>query len=58
MIRYKIIITIIIIIIIIDFAVPYDTYVDSQETGKIEKYQNLAKELKKLGTLPRNLKKC
>ena len=33
---------------IIDFAVPYDTRVDEKEREKILKYQDLAKELKKL----------
>ena len=33
---------------IIDFAVPYDTRVDEKEREKILKYQDLARELKKL----------
>ena len=33
---------------IIDFAVPYDTRVDEKEKEKIQKYQDLARELKKL----------
>ena len=33
---------------IIDFAVSYDTRVDEKEKEKILKYQDLAKELKKL----------
>ena len=33
---------------IIDFAVPYDTRVDEKEKEKIQKYQELARELKKL----------
>lgn len=33
---------------IIDFAVRYDASVNYKETETIEKYQNLARELKKL----------
>ena len=33
---------------IIDFAVPYDSTVDEKEKEKIQKYQDLARELKKL----------
>ena len=33
---------------IIDFAVPYDTRVDEKEKEKIQKYRDLARELKKL----------
>ena len=33
---------------VIDFAIPYDSRVDSKEMEKIEKYQDLARELKKL----------
>ena len=33
---------------IIDFAIPYDTRVDSKEVEKIEKYLDLARELKKV----------
>ena len=33
---------------IIDFAVPYDSRVDAKEMEKIEKYQDLARELKKI----------
>ena len=33
---------------IIDFAIPYDTRVDDKEVGKIEKYLDLARELKKV----------
>ena len=32
---------------IIDFAIPYDTRADGKEVEKIEKYLDLAKELKK-----------
>jgi hypothetical protein len=32
---------------ILDFAVPYDTRVNMKESEKIEKYQDLARELKK-----------
>ena len=34
--------------IIIDFAIPYDTRVDNKEVEKIEKYLDLARELKKV----------
>ena len=33
---------------IIDFAIPYDTRVNSKEVEKIEKYQDLAREIKRL----------
>ena len=33
---------------IIDFAIPYDSRVNSKEIEKIEKYQDLAREIKKL----------
>ena len=33
---------------IIDFAIPYDSRVNSKEVEKIEKYQDLAPEIKKL----------
>ena len=33
---------------IIDFAIPYDTRVDTKEVEKIEKYLDLARELKKV----------
>ena len=33
---------------IIDFAVPYDNRVDAKEMEKIEKYQDLARELRKI----------
>jgi len=33
---------------IIDFSVPYDTCADEKENEKIQKYQDWAKELKKL----------
>ena len=33
---------------IIDFAIPYDTRVDDKEVEKIEKYFDLARELKKV----------
>ena len=33
---------------IIDFAVPYDNRVDNKEAEKIEKYQDLAREIKRL----------
>ena len=33
---------------IVDFAVPYDTKVNTKEVEKIEKYQGLARELRKL----------
>ena len=33
---------------IIDFAIPYDTRVDDKEVEKIEKYLDLARELKKV----------
>ena len=33
---------------IIDFAIPYDSRVDSKEMEKIEKYQDLVREMKKL----------
>ena len=33
---------------IINFAIPYDTRVDDKEVEKIEKYLNLARELKKV----------
>ena len=57
---------------IIDFAIPYDSRVNSKEVEKIEKYQDLAREIKKLwgmrvivipivigtlGTTPKKLKK-
>ena len=57
---------------IIDFAIPYDTRVNSKEVEKMEKYQDLAREIKKLrgmrvtviqiiigalGTTPKKLKK-
>ncbi len=57
---------------IVDFAVPYDTRVNTKESEKIEKYQDLARELKKLwnmkvviipviigtlGTTPKNIRK-
>ena len=57
---------------IIDFAIPYDLRVNSKEVEKIEKYQDLAREIKKLwgmrvtvipivigtlGTTPKKLKK-
>ena len=57
---------------IIDFAIPYDSRVNNKEMEKIEKYQNLARELRKLwnmkvkvipiiigtlGTTPRQVKK-
>ena len=57
---------------IIDFAVPYDSRVDAKEMEKIEKYQDLAREQKKvwntrvkvipiiigaLGTTPKLLRK-
>ena len=32
----------------IDFAVPYDNRVDNKEAEKIEKYQDLAREVKRL----------
>ena len=32
---------------IIDFAVPYDNRVDNKEAEKIDKYQDLAREIKK-----------
>jgi hypothetical protein len=32
---------------IVDFAVPYDTRVNTKEVEKIEKYQDLARELGK-----------
>ena len=32
----------------IDFTIPYDTRVDNKEIEKIEKYLNLARELKKV----------
>ena len=34
--------------IVIDFAIPYDTRVDNKEVEKIEKYLDLARELKKV----------
>lgn len=34
-----------------DFTVPYDTRVDCKESEKIEKYHNLAQEVKKLWNL-------
>ena len=57
---------------IVDFAVQYDTRVNTKESEKIEKYQDLARELKKLwnmkvviipviigtlGTTPKNILK-
>ena len=33
---------------VIDFAIPYDSRVDNKEIEKIEKYQDLVRELKKL----------
>ena len=57
---------------IIDFAIPYDTRVNPKEVEKMEKYQDLAREIKKLwgmrvtvipiiigalGTTPKKLKK-
>ena len=57
---------------IIDFAIPYDSRVNSKEVEKIEKYHYLAREIKKLwgmrvtvipivigtlGTTPKKLKK-
>ena len=33
---------------IVDFAIPYDTRVDDKEVEKIEKYLDLARELKKV----------
>ena len=33
---------------IIDFAIPYDTRLDDKEVEKIEKYLDLARELKKV----------
>ena len=33
---------------IIDFAVPYDNRVDNKEAEKIDKYQDLAREIKRL----------
>ena len=57
---------------IIDFAIPYDSRVNSKEVEKIQKYQDLAREIKKLwgmrvivipivietlGTTPKKLKK-
>ena len=57
---------------IIDFAIPHDSRVNSKEVEKIEKYQDLAREIKKLwgmrvtviptaigtlGTTPKKLKK-
>jgi len=33
---------------VIDFAIPHDSRVDSKEIEKIEKYQDLVRELKKL----------
>ena len=57
---------------IIDFAIPHDTRVNAKEVEKIEKYQDLAREVKKvwsmrvtvipkvigaLGTTPKKLKK-
>ena len=57
---------------IIDFAIPYDSKVNNKEMEKIEKYQDLARELRKLcnmkvkvipiiigtlGTTPRQVKK-
>ena len=33
---------------IVDFAVPYDTNVNTKEVEKIEKNQDLARELRKL----------
>ena len=32
----------------IDFTIPYDTRVDNEEVEKIEKYLDLARELKKV----------
>ena len=57
---------------IIDFAIPYDSRVNSKEVQKIEKHQDLAREIRKLwgmrvtvipivigtlGTTPKKLKK-
>ena len=57
---------------VIDFAIPYDSRVDNKEIEKIEKYQDLVRELKKLwdmkvvvipivlgalGTTPKTLRK-
>ena len=33
---------------IIDFAIPYNSRVDKKEAEKIEKYQDLAREIKRL----------
>ena len=57
---------------IIDFAIPYDSLIEEKEVEKVVKYQDLARELKKLwkmktmvihivigtfGTVPKDLKK-
>ena len=57
---------------VIDIAVPWDSRVDSKEEEKVEKYQDLARELRKLwkvqvkvvpivigglGTMPKGLEK-
>ena len=34
--------------LIVDFAIPYDSRVETKEFEKLEKYQDLARELKKL----------
>ena len=36
---------------IIDFAIPYDTRVNAKEVEKIEKYQDLAQEIKKVWSM-------
>ena len=56
----------------IDFAIPYDSRIEEKEVEKVVKYQDLARELKKLwkmktmvipivigtfGTVPKDLKK-
>ena len=56
--------------LIVDFAIPYDSRVETKELEKLEKYQDLARELKNLlnmsvriipivigalGTTPKNL---
>ena len=58
--------------LIVDFAIPYDSRVETKEFEKLEKYQDLARELKKLwnmnvriipivigvlGTTPKDLRK-
>ena len=57
---------------IIDFAIPYDSRIEEKEVEKVVKYQDLARELKKLwkmktmvipivigtfGTVPKDLKR-